>query len=138
MNPLARNVLLALCVPAALVVAGYLNAWAALDACADDAYRKDRGRSGFDMRGREVPLQRNAISAHIEGPFRVQARYWLPADLHGSWHSRTYLVFGGYRRLLDSQDIHLVRADPADASALAASGPGRPRAPTPRASTERG
>lgn len=121
MNSIARNALLALCFPAAFLAAGYLNAWAALNACAEEVYQQDRGRSGFGMRGRKVPLRREDVTAHIKGPFQVEARYSLPTGIHASWNMRTYLVFGSYRRLLDSNEIHLVRADLPDAPATATS-----------------
>jgi len=120
MPPVARNVLLALCLPAGLLAAGYLNAWATLDDCAEDVYRQDIGRSGVDMRGRKRALQRADVTARIKGPFQVEASYMLPADLHGSVHVRTYFVFGGYRRLLDQDEIHLVRAASPPGSRMAA------------------
>ncbi|QQP95919.1 hypothetical protein [Lysobacter enzymogenes] len=138
MPPLAKNVLLALCFPTGLLAAGYLNAWAALDACAEQVYRQDSGRSGVDMRGRKRPLQRADITARIRGPFQVEASYMLPADLHGSVHTRTYFVLGGYRHLLDSQEIHLVRAGSLSGSWIATTDVGASIAASVAARPERG
>lgn len=118
MKPFGRKALFALFLPAAVLVAGYLNAWAATGACADEAYREGRGRAGHDMKRRPLPLRREQVSTRIVAPFVVEASYLLPADLHGVVYTRMYLVFGDRLRLLDSDMIPLVEArSPHDADA---------------------
>lgn len=107
-----KQALLALLVPAALLAAGYLNAWASLDPCAEDAYREGRGRTGYDMRARPVELSRADVSARVVAPFVVEAGYLLPRDLHGVAYSRTYLVIGAHLRPLGSDEVRYVDASP--------------------------
>ncbi|UZW59619.1 hypothetical protein [Lysobacter enzymogenes] len=117
MKPFGRKAMIALFLPAAVLAAGYLNAWAMAGACADEAYREGRGRAGYDMKRRPLPLRREHVSARIVAPFVVEASYLLPADLHGVVYTRTYLVFGDRLRLLDSDAIPLVDArSPHDAN----------------------
>lgn len=116
-----KEALLALCLPAATLAAGYLNAWASLDACAEDAYREGRGRKGYDMRGRSLQLSRADVSARIVAPFVVEASYLLPRDLHGTGYSRTYLVVGGHLRLLGSDEVRYADTSPSPKTNIASS-----------------
>ena len=112
MKPFGRFALFALLLPAAALAGGYLNAWAALDACADQAYREGREREGHDMKLRPLPLRRDRVSARIVAPFVVEASYLLPRGLHGTVYSRTYFVFAGHRRVLEAHVVPLVDNEP--------------------------
>ncbi|RYE71365.1 MAG: hypothetical protein EOO81_06105 [Oxalobacteraceae bacterium] len=83
---------LGLCILAiALVVLGYLTAKSARTdiETATHAFVKSKGIMGRNFGGERVVPE---VSSHVEWPFVVVGSYFVPADLHGSYHKTTYLA----------------------------------------------
>ena len=77
-----------------VISTGYALAWHALPLCADRTFQdiQRRGVTGLEFGGRKVALGRADVFARIEGPFLVEAMYFVPVDLHGTTHVERYLV----------------------------------------------
>ncbi|MBB5886013.1 hypothetical protein DYQ93_18605 [Xanthomonas sp. LMG 8992] len=97
---------------------GYLTARLSLASCADASFQEARskGISGRDMLGNKVAPTRDSVTASIAGPYLVRTQYGLPLDLHGTIHTRRYVVLPWRVAAYASEVIRLVDATslPAD------------------------
>jgi hypothetical protein len=76
---------------------GYATAWRALDRCAEPTLReaRHRGLAGYHMTSARVEPARDMLDARLSGPFRVEVRFNLPADLHATGYSKRLMSTPG-------------------------------------------